>query len=203
MEHTATKNTLPTGNGVYSYNFPNSFGEEGIDHINISLSSTLHIGRLMSPDYRRAIVYPKIGKFASVLSLWYWLKSGDFDDAIRRLTGDKLKLYVTTRQKKPVNVPNFKAVIGKATWLKILSSETAVSHIKHLPDNLEVLSYKPSNGSNLRIATPYASVVVDVMKEIIIAVKKDETPDFSKFVTLGDKASNCYLDEFLSRHFKY
>ncbi len=179
------------------YNFPNNFGEEGVDHLNIGIQSSTRLGKILDPGYIKVINYPYIGKFSSVLSLWFWLRSKDLDDNFRRFTGHKLKKYAESKEAFGNYVPNFKAIIGYATWLKVRNYGYILKDMKELPDNLKLLSYHIVKNSGLRVCTNYAGLIIDISQVIIDAVKNDEVPDFSLFVEDKTQAGMLYLEGFL------
>lgn len=181
------------------YNHPNNFGEEGVDHINISIQSKTRLGKILDPAYLKVINYKYIGKFNSVLSLWYWVRSPSLDDNIRRLTGRNLKMYAEANGIFNNYVPNFKAIIATATWLKVKSYPSIIKEIKELNPEIKLLSYHIVKSSNLRICTNYASLIIDIADTIIKAVKDGVEPDFSLFVDNKEKAGLMYLEGVLSK----
>lgn len=185
-------------NNAY-YNHPNDFGEEGKDHINISIQSNTRLGKIFDPAYLKVINYKHVGKFNSVLSLWYWVRSPTLDDNIRRLTGRNLKMYAKTNGVFNNYVPNFKAIIATATWLKLKSYPNIIKEIKELDSNIKLLSYHVVKSSNLRVCTNYSALIIDIASEIIKAVKEDREPDFSSFVDAKDKTGLMYMEGVLSK----
>lgn len=181
------------------FNNPNKFGKEGEDHINISIQSETRLGKIFDPAYLKVINYKHIGKFNSVLSLWYWVRSATLDDTIRRLTGRNLKVYADSNGIFNKFVPNFKAIIGQATWNKIKSYPDIIREIKALDDKKTLISYHIVKSSGLRIATSYAALIIDIAELIIKAVKEGKEPDFSVFVDTKDKAGMVYLEGVLEK----
>lgn len=179
------------------FNRPNNYDVEGEDHINICITSNLPLGRILDPGYCYTFEYPTLGKFKSILSLSYWLKSPSGDDTIRMLKGHKLKKYVKENNLGGKQLPNYYAILAKATWIRIKSREDIVEKIKQLPDNIPLLSYNTNKVSNVRITTSYAYSVVIVAAEIIQAVKEDRLPDFDKFANDEDNKGNNYLEGIL------
>ncbi len=181
------------------YNHPNNFGKEGEDHININFTSNNRIGKIFDPSYIKVINYHHIGKFNAVLNLWHWLRSDNLDDAIRRLSGRNLKLYTdansTGFNKK---IPNFKAIIGLATWYKVKSYKHIVKEIKELDPEIKFLSYYTVQSSHLRVCTNYAALIVDITNIIVKAIRENTQPDFSSLVDDKSKTGLLYLEGFLS-----
>ncbi|EKD89656.1 MAG: hypothetical protein ACD_33C00015G0003 [uncultured bacterium] len=180
------------------HNYPNNFKKEGEDHVNISIFSDLHLGKVLSPEYNKIINYPHIGKFNSVLSLWFWIRDKNFNDNLRRLTGIKLKNYVKVNNIQGTFRPNFKSVIAHATWMKVKSYPHILEAIKALSPETKLLSYSVIRSSGLRLSTNYASIIIEIANEIIKAVKEDRDPDFMQFADDKDKAGLMYLENILS-----
>lgn len=182
------------------YNKPNQFKVEGEDHINVSLQSKTKLGRLFDPGYCLNLEYPHIGKFKSILALGYWLRSPDLNDSIRTLSGSKLKNYVKDHDLHGKRVPNYTAIVAKATWLRVSARPDVIEEIKNLPDDIDILSYSVHKTSNLRITTNYAPMVVAITKEIIRAIKADEEPNLDMFVQDKSCSGMDYLEGILSQH---
>lgn len=183
------------------YRRPNNFGVEGEDHINININSKTRLGMLFDPSYRKGLTYPFIGNFKSVSSLWYWIKSRTLDDRIRNLYGIKLMQFVReNKQALHPGVPNFRAIIGYATWLKVQSDPKALVHIQQLPPEIKLLSYHTLSSSKLRICSNYADVIIDVCAEIIDAVKQEREPQFDGFCNNHKHKRLHYLEGVLKMH---
>lgn len=181
------------------YSSPNNFGVEGDDHINISIQSELKLGKLLDPAYLKTFTYPCIGKFSSVLSLWYWVRSADLNDNYRRLTGNKLKMFAEANGVFGTYVPNFKAIIGQATWIKIKSYPSVLKELKELDPNVKFLSYHIVKSSDLRICSNYAAMIIDIVHEIVNAVKEDKEPDFNHLADNPNLVGLSYMEGVLSK----
>lgn len=181
------------------YNSPNNVGKEGVDHINISIQSETRLGKLLDPAYLKTINYKYVGKFNSVLSLWYWVRSANLDDNFRRLTGAKLKMYAEANGVFGNYVPNFKAIVAKATWTKIKGYPNILKEIKELDPKLKFYSYHVVKSSGVRICTNYAAMIIDVIEEIVKAVKEDREPNFDLFADKPHVAGLDYLEGVLTK----
>lgn len=179
------------------YNAPNNAGKEGEDHINISIQSETRLGKLLDPAYLKTINYRYVGKFNSVLSLWYWVRSGTLDDNFRRLTGQKLKMFAEANGVFGNYVPNFKAIIAKATWIKVKGYPNLLKEIKDLDPKVKFYSYHVVKSSGLRICTNYAAMIIEVVEEIVKAVKEDREPNFTLFTDKPNLAGLDYLEGVL------
>jgi len=181
------------------FNSPNKAGKEGVDHINISIQSETRIGKLLDPAYLKAFNYRYVGKFNSVMSMWYWVRSPQLDDNFRRLTGSKLKMYAETNKVFANYVPNFQAIIAQATWLKIKGYANIIKEIKELDPNIKLYSYHIVKSSNLRICTNYASMIIEIAEELFKAIREDREPDFSLFADRPNVSGLDNLEGVLSK----
>ena len=177
--------------------FPNNYMEEGQDHINLNIQSETRVGKIFDPAYIKTIQYPYIGKFGSVANLWYWLKSDNLDDRLRRIPPRDLKNPFKFNKNARNYVNNFRAVIGYATWLKIKSTPVVIKDIKELPDDIVLLSYNVIKSSGVRICTNYAYLIISIANIIIKAVKEDTEPNFDSLVDHGSSSELFYIDDFL------
>ena len=162
-------------------NYPNTFKEETVDHINISLLSNSHLGRVLDPGYAKTFTYPTLGQFRSVLSLWYWIKSTTLDDKLRKLIGHKLKEYVNKNNVSLNYLPNFKAVIGYATWLKLNMYSECLDELKET--TLPFISYRVIKSNGLRVTSHYAEFIVPIIYFIKEAAISNTEPDFSLLIS--------------------
>lgn len=185
--------------GTSYFNYPNNYKGEGEDHINVSIQSTTRIGKLLDPAYLKVINYQYAGKFSSVMNLWYWVRSKDLNDEIRRMQGHDLKTYAEKNNLFNNYVPNFKAIILKATWIKVQSYPGVVAEIKQLPDDFPLLSYHIVKASGLRICSNYAMMAITIAGEVIKAIKEDREPDYSQFIDSPKLTRFDYLEGVLSK----
>lgn len=171
---------------------PNKFSKEGLDHINISSKSLTRLGKMLDPSYGKVIYYPGIGKFSSVLNLWYWVMSDPLDDSLRNLSGHKL-----TNKIKSINtkrVYHFKAIIAYATYLKLKEYPDILEEIRTLRDDIVFLSYYTPPHSLVRVTSAYAKVIVEIISEVVKQIKLDKTePDFISLTTRGISTNNYFL----------
>lgn len=179
-----------------SFHHPNSFVEEGVDHINISSQSKTHLGKLLDPSYFKVINYPHIGKFSSVLNLWYWLKSEQMDDRLRNYTGLKLKA-IAPHAPRYRTVTNFRAIIAYATYLKLKDYPNSIREITGFSDDMQFASYYTPKGSMVRMCSSYAPLVVEVAQFIQAQLLKPEPVCFDKMATEVGKDEYFYLEPFL------
>lgn len=184
---------------MLSFLNPNSFGKEGVDHINISKMSTTQLGLLLDPSYFKVIDYPHLGKFASVLNLWYWLKSDPLDDSFRRTTGFRLKgkiQQVDTRNK----VPNFKAIIGEATYIKLKQYPDGIKYLKSLRREVQFISYYIPKGTSIRMCSSYAMLMGEIVEVIRKDLREGREPDFTCLASHPEAIESHFLQLFLHKN---
>lgn len=179
---------------------PNSYLEEGVDHINISSRSSTFIGKLLDPSYGKSFEYPHIGRFNSVLSLWYWLRKRPLNDNLRRGSGTNLRNKIAEKTKGHDNVfvPNFLSIIGYATWLKLQSYPHAIEEIRNLPPTVDLISYYVPRASCVRICSSYASGIIPIVQVIREAINRGVEPDFSVTATHPELRDLHWLEGFLT-----
>jgi hypothetical protein len=131
--------------------------------------------------------------------MWFWVRSPNLDDNYRRLTGPKLKAFAEANGVFGNIVPNFKAIIGKATWVKVKGYPHMLNEIKKLDPKIKLYSYNVVRSSGLRICTNYASMMIDIAQEIITAVKEDREPNFDQFVDHPEVADFDFLEGVLKK----
>lgn len=183
------------------FSTPNNFKEDGVDHANISITSSQELWKVLAPEYAKVINYPHIGKFNSVMSLWYWVRSSNFDDNVRSRTGRALLKYIQNSDQFGEFVPCFKSIMGWATWLKVKKYPHLLEQLRNFDENKKLLSYRKVASSDVRIATPYAGMMIGIVEEIIKAVKAGRDPNFDSFITERDEAMKGlnYLEGVLTR----
>lgn len=183
-----------------NYCHPNAYGAEGVDHINISVRSQTRLGLLLDPSYYKIVDYPHIGKFSSVLNLWYWLKTSPLDDSVRRLTGFKLRNRIAGMVQQK-HVHNFRAIIALATYRKLLQYPHILDDLRNLPADVDFISYYTPKGSAIRICSNYAATVVEIVQLIKRAVDKGQTPDYTPLLTRHSAQEFYFLEPFLMENF--
>lgn len=183
------------------YQRPNDYGKEGDDHINLSIQSSTRLGKVFDPAYLKVIDYPFIGKFCSVFSLWCWLKADVIDDSLRRLTGPQLRKHMQYKKMAMSSVPNFKAIIAYATWMKLQDYPNLIEEIKKLSPDIKLLSYDIVRGSELRVCTKYAPLIISIVRELISAVQEEREPNFAMFLDHPDAAALNFLEGALRKVF--
>lgn len=185
---------------MLTFSNPNAFGEEGVDHLNISNQSKTQLGLLLDPSYFKVVDYPHIGKFGSVMNLWYWLKASPLDDSLRRVTGFRLKDKVSSGNTQN-RVPNFRAIIATATYLKLKQYPHCLKQLRELPEGRQILSYYVPKGTGLRMCSNYAELVCSLVSVIRLALREGAEPDFTKLATYPSDARYFFLEPFLLENF--
>jgi hypothetical protein len=136
-----------------------------------------------------------------VLNLWHWLKSEPLNDALRTAHGRRLKTQLKDSPSRR-HVPNFSAIVGYATYLKLLQYPHAFKELRDSYGRLELLCYHQPKGCSVRVCSAHASVIVPVV-QALAATPQDAEPDLRKFVTSPDrKEDQFYVGAFLSTHLR-
>lgn len=169
------------------YNKPNTFGEEGVDHLNISLTSDSKLGRFLDPSYSHYFNFFDLGQFRSPINLVYWLRDPDKDDRLRYIKKKDLN-KVTSVKTFPV-LKNHMAYLLLSMYVRLKMRPDLIDEIKSLPKDFKILSYRIQPKSSIRITTGYAKMVVPVVEEIIASVRENRVIHVNKFVQRG-----CTLD---------
>ena len=183
-----------------NFQSPNTFGAEGVDHCNISHTSATHLGRVLDPSYRRAFSYPHIGKFSSVLNLWYWIKHSPQNDKLRTCTHNEIRRITSAENLTSIHVVNFKAIIGLATYWKLMCFPNLVEEIRS-SEPVRLLSYYHPKRCVIRVSKPHASVMVPICDYVLTCVRENREPDFTEFDPKIRGKSSFYLDNFLKFNF--
>jgi hypothetical protein len=127
------KKTLPITKTTY--------GEEGVDHINISIKSSTELGRFLSNRFKTPFTHPEFGDFQSVEGLWcflsYEIPNPATEERVRRLQFNNTTKFVNALVKKKTE--GFKTHIYETILSKIY---TNAEMSKVLMDNkLPLLMY--------------------------------------------------------------
>lgn len=171
--------------GNRDFNRPNEFGEDGVDHINVSISSKTQVGRFLDPSHNYMFEYPLIGPFSSVMALECWIKADGKYDEIRFMPYRTIARELKDVRKKKLD--NYRAVVLLATYLKVKKNDDIVKQIKKLPKNVAVISYTVHKESGLRIMTNFAPNVLGMITEVVRAVQEDREPNYKKFLNRKNK----------------
>lgn len=172
------------------YNKPNTFKEEGDDHINISLNSKKTLGRFLDPSYSHYFVFQSFGRFRSPLNLAYWLRDEDKDDRLRYLKKKDLNKLAKVKIYPPLD--NYKFFLLVSTVIKLKSRPELIEEIKKLPKDTNILSYRTQKNSKIRITTGYAKIVVPIVEEIFNSIWENRDIDYNKFIyTPNELTKSC------------
>lgn len=166
-------------------------GRDGVDHINIFESATTDLGRCLSHSNQLRFNHKLYGGFSNIESFWYYIRSEEHDDRVRKLTGNKLKAFAD--EMTPRRVKNFMAIILDANWQRVLQYPELKEAIKENTLPFECYSYlKRQDG--IRQRPPHAHWMIPLFEEISKAIKEDREPDLTKF--LDDQKIGLYDDVF-------
>lgn len=179
--------------GRKDYEFPNNYGDEGEDHINIANGSKLFSGRFLNLTYTADVDYPVIGKFSSINNMITWLKSGTGDNALRKMPYKKLRAHPQYKVNK--FIPNFSAIAILATLSKIAKRPQVYEEIMALPRGISVLSYHTcEEDRRLRLCNTVAHRIVPIITEVIRSMHEGREPHWHEFLDVAGTVKNGFLE---------
>ena len=166
-------------------------GRDGVDHINIFESAVTDLGKCLSHSSQLRFNHSLYGGFSNIESFWYYIRSEEHDDRVRKLTGNKLKAFADEMTSR--RVKNFMAIILDANWQRIVQYPELKEAVKENTLPFECYSYlKRQDG--IRQRPPHAHWIIPLFEEISKALKEDRTPDLTKF--LDDQKIGLFDDVF-------
>lgn len=182
------------------YNQPNSFDVEGSDHINISLSSSLELGRAFEPANKQTFSYPLIGSFSTITNMMTWLKDPDHNEIFRKL--NRTELTMVNKKMKFPYLKNYPVILLYATYRRIMDKPNLVELVKSIPNDIEILCYSLNKASGVRITNTHAPLIVPIVKEVIRAIKGGFEPNPKKVMKFKEVSEFFYLDNIPGLNFK-
>jgi hypothetical protein len=96
-----------------------------------------------------------------------------------------------------VRVPNLKAIIGYATWIKVKGYPEILKYIKEELGDKPFVSYYPAHKGQAKVDHNYKFMVTSIAAIIVDAVRNDKEPDFTPLMNIQGDVGQYYLDEFL------
>lgn len=200
QDRTSKKHTpsmsKPKQHRTSPYHFPNNFGEELTDHINVNVYGNTRIGRMLDPARHVRIDYPLIGSFRSVHNLLAWLRDPKRNDSLREADAGAINALLTEEERK-ANVDSFGAIVILATVLKLKDKPDMVEEIRKLPKGIQVLSYRVVPESGLRVMSPYANKVCPLLQEVVTSIQEGREPEYDKFKSKASTYENFFLDKII------
>lgn len=166
-------------------------GKDGVDHINIFEGAVTDLGKCLSHSNQLRFQHKLYGGFSNIESFWYYIRTEEHDDRVRKLTGNKLKVFAD--EMTPRRVKNFMAIILDANWQRICQYPELKAAVKENTLPFECYSYlKRQDG--IRQRPPHAHWMIPLFEEISLALKEDREPNLTKF--LDDPKIGLYDDVF-------
>lgn len=156
---------------------------DGVDHINIWTGAETELGRVLAHGAKVPFVHPLFDRFNCVESFWHYVATEEHDDRIRHMNGKALQEFASVMTK--LRVPNFRAIIMHANWLKVSQYSEIEHEIKEsvLPFDCYYINKRDSN---IPIRTNFASWVIDGFEEIRKAVIAGREPSFKFLMDSND-----------------
>jgi hypothetical protein len=183
-----TEKHIPRENKFRVHNVnPNDLKTDGEDHINISLFGKTELGNLLSNEVSLDVKHNIFGRFRSVTSFWYYIKSKERDDRCRTLIGKHIKEF--SKELTLDEVKNFRAIILDTVYQKINQYPAIKEAVKD--STLRFECYFEDINSGLRQRPKYFTWFLDGMEELRTAVKENREPMLSRFL---DEANTGIYD---------
>ncbi len=179
----------------YKNTFPNPLilKGDGVDHINVWDAAVTELGKILSHSYKFEFHHTMFGKFKTMESFWFYVRSKERDDQIRSLSGRPLKEFVNNKL-TICQITNFKAIVMDTHWQRIRSSQPLMDEIKNSTLRFDCY-YVNANSQIPTRPTMYKWICLG-LEEIRNAIKEDREPDF-RFL-LDVKNSGIY--DFVHDH---
>lgn len=163
---------------------PTDWRGDGIDHINVNHSAATNIGRFLSHDSLYPVINPKFGRFASVRSMWMWLRSEERDDRLRTLHGRPASIL--QRSLTPREVANFRCIILDTDYNKLKQYPDALEEFKN--NTLPLDCYFFDTDSEIMIPRRRSTHrwLVEGWTEIRNALNEKREPDFTPWLDVPE-----------------
>lgn len=179
-----------------SMNLPcaDTVGSDGVDHINIYSKAKTDLGLALALSCPLSFRHSVFGKFKSVESFWFYLRTTERDDRIRTMSGGSLRKFAG--KLKQQRVVNFCAIFMDANWQKVKQFPEIENEMRDSVLPFEMYyTYRRVNG--VRIRPTYAHWMISGFEEIRKALKENREPDFR---WLMDNKNIGLLDSVLPKH---
>lgn len=187
----------PDVNHDAAYNKPNSFGEDGVDHINVNAQAETNLGRFLDPGKGARFEYPFIGEFRSILAMTSWLKDPAHNESLRFADNTALQTLLPEVHRKK-KLPSSEAITIVATLIKLSQRPDLIDKIKKLPKGVKVLSYKTIPESGIRVATVFAKSVSRCIQEVVDAIQENREPKYDNFKHPKATIQGAFLEPIIT-----
>lgn len=176
---------------------PNTFGVDGVDHINIwGRRPTSELGKALNIDNaQHPFNHTVFGRFNTIQGFWYYIRSNMACDGFRTLAGKALGNCA--RQYQMSRAINFRPMLIDAMYQRIIQNQALVDLVKknaHLP-----IDAYSEDDMGLRIRPDFHSWLIGGMKEVFKAVVEGREPklDYLRDDDLAGKFDmyHAYLPE--------
>lgn len=167
-------------------------GVDGVNHINIFEGAATDLGKCLSHSSHLNFHHKLYGTFSNIESFWYYIRSEEHDDRVRKLTGRQLKSF--SDRMTPRRIKNFMAIILDANWQRINQYPELKAAVKENTLPFECYSYLKRN-DGIRQRPPHAHWMIPLFTEISKALKEDREPNLTEF--LDDQKIGLFDDVFI------
>lgn len=157
-------------------------GEDGVDHINLSMQGATELGAALSFGFDLPFESEKFGAFPSVEAFYAWLVAETNQDDFRTARGHSIR-YKLANYGITANVKNVAYLMAIATWEKITQNEKLLKAFYECDLEFESYYVRRTAVSSLRVRTDDACWFIPVMEMIhdhLIETECDikNVPDF-------------------------
>jgi len=177
---------------------PSSFGEDGVDHINISLTGATRLGQLLSFSSNVRLEHPYFGHFSTMNGFWGYLTSPTRDERFRKLSGGMCRKL--SKELPRLKLRNIKYLLKTAEWMRINGNKELVELIKD--NTLPFISYYSDGdkGSAVRQPVYHADWYVPFINEVAFSIQFNDIP--KSFHGQNDDVQYKMADEAARRYYK-
>ena len=151
---------------------------DGKDHINIYSRGQTTLGTMLSHFYPAHFKHPYLGPFDCMEGLWYYVRSGVKDDALRSLVGIQAKRYAKEKELPLNRFREFPEVIMDANCQKIVQNQEIYDEFvkSTLPFDHYYLFYARGHSTPVQIRPKGFDWLIEGFEELRETLKNGSRP---------------------------
>lgn len=173
-----------------------TIGEDGQDHICLSISGKTDLGRALSPDITLTFDHKLLGQFVSIQAFWTWVRSEKRPDSVRFMSSKELhKFQHNETNFIDYNLHNYKAIVMDACWQMIQSMPEIKEEIIKSTQPFDM--HYVDKTTKERKRPNYSIWYLYGMEEIRTTLKEDENkrPAFKMLMNKEIRDLDVYISE--------
>lgn len=157
---------------------PNTWEEDGVDHINIHRDAATELGRTLDPSRRLHFQHPVLGHFDSPANMWYFLRARNPCDELRDTMISRINpvLHRQAGGWHPKVIANLEFMMAEGIWTAVQRHPTIQKLLKK--STLPFDTYYTIE-SGLRIRILRQEWLRPIYTEIRAALQEEREPNFS------------------------